>query len=197
MITSRSPFFKKAISGEWQESADRHVKLPEDEPAIFKIYLHFLYTGELALLPVGFEVSEEHTKLAKLYVLAEKLQDGEAKRTVLQTFLLSSRVGGLFSKPYALGPELVHIVYEGTPQGSPMRRLIVDLYTYRAEKTWITKHAEEWEWPADFYKELALNLLDKRTACGDPTKTCDTSAYREETVTPNLLSKLTPSPTTT
>ncbi|KAF2024703.1 hypothetical protein EK21DRAFT_117548 [Setomelanomma holmii] len=35
LITTRSPFFKKAMTGNWKEAQERVVKLPDDEPVIF------------------------------------------------------------------------------------------------------------------------------------------------------------------
>ncbi|KAF2122074.1 hypothetical protein BDV96DRAFT_136984 [Lophiotrema nucula] len=32
LITSRSPFFEKALSGEWREAEDKIVTMPEDDP---------------------------------------------------------------------------------------------------------------------------------------------------------------------
>lgn len=50
LITIRSLFFKAALSGTWAEAKERIVRLPEDNAATFHVYVHFLYTNEIAVL---------------------------------------------------------------------------------------------------------------------------------------------------
>lgn len=56
LIVSRSDFFTRALNGKWKEGNDNVVKLPEDEPEIFWLYIQLLYSGknEKALLFVAF-----------------------------------------------------------------------------------------------------------------------------------------------
>ncbi|KAI4248511.1 MAG: hypothetical protein L6R40_001073 [Gallowayella cf. fulva] len=41
------PFFKTAYDGGFRESADSVVELPEHDPAIFRFFVYWLYTGKL------------------------------------------------------------------------------------------------------------------------------------------------------
>lgn len=50
LICSRSEFFEKAVHGEWKESEERKVSLPEDEPSVFLTYLNILYVSSLYVL---------------------------------------------------------------------------------------------------------------------------------------------------
>jgi hypothetical protein len=181
IITARSPFFKKAMSGDWKEAQDRLVKLPDDNPAIFQLYVHLLYTNMLAVvpdpLPPNYTGSNEHVKLAKLYVLAEKLQDIDTKNTVLEAMLLATRQTRSDGKCYYPGNGPICLIYAGTVPGSPMRKLLVDFYTYQAEANWLSESDETW--PTEFTHELAIKLLDKREAPIDPTRTGDASRYME------------------
>ncbi|KAF5529917.1 hypothetical protein FMEXI_13846 [Fusarium mexicanum] len=40
-----SPFFDKAMSGDYKESTSRSIELPEDDPDVVERFLEFLYTG--------------------------------------------------------------------------------------------------------------------------------------------------------
>ncbi|KAF2851211.1 hypothetical protein T440DRAFT_371000, partial [Plenodomus tracheiphilus IPT5] len=121
LITARSLFFKLAMSGKWKESDDRRVNLPEDDPDTFHVYVNLLYTGVLAVVPdpvpARYAGLEERLKLAKLYVLAEKLQDTATKNVALEAMLVACRkkFDGQSRVP---GRETIKIVYEGTPDGS-------------------------------------------------------------------------------
>lgn len=49
LLTNRSAFFKAALKDWWKEGADRSIKLPEDEPDIFSLYLYLVYGQDLPL----------------------------------------------------------------------------------------------------------------------------------------------------
>ncbi len=48
LLKEASPFFAKALEGEWKESTEGIVPLPDDEPVVFSLYLKFLYVREFA-----------------------------------------------------------------------------------------------------------------------------------------------------
>ncbi|KAI1011370.1 hypothetical protein LB504_002151 [Fusarium proliferatum] len=45
VVCTQSPFFDKAMSGNYKESMSRFVELPEDDPDVVERFLEFLYTG--------------------------------------------------------------------------------------------------------------------------------------------------------
>jgi hypothetical protein len=47
IICRSSDFFQAAIKGEWKDSQDKTVTLPETRPEIFGAYLGWLYTGQV------------------------------------------------------------------------------------------------------------------------------------------------------
>jgi hypothetical protein len=48
-LTMRSEFFRRAMNGAWEEADTRVVKLPEDDPDIFALYINYVYTAQLAI----------------------------------------------------------------------------------------------------------------------------------------------------
>jgi hypothetical protein len=95
LLTARSLFFKSALNGNWVEAIERAVNLPEDDPQTFKTYVHLLYTGDFATeSDPNLGIDESHDKLlslAKLYVLAEKLQDIETKNESLTVLITTAK----------------------------------------------------------------------------------------------------------
>ncbi|CBX98424.1 hypothetical protein IAQ61_010516 [Plenodomus lingam] len=184
LLTARSIFFKTALSGNWKEALERHVVLPEDDPSTFKKYIHLLYTGKLAIIPnltPSIEtIGEEFDALAHLYVLAEKLLDTETKKTVLKAMLAASRVPRLDGTIFSPGFTTIEIIYEGTSAGSPMRKVLVDLYVYRAHRDSVTSFGNDKVYPLEFYQELtrAFVLTRAETAANGPLR--DASSYMEE-----------------
>jgi hypothetical protein len=48
-ICAKSKFFQAACRKEWSEGAQKLIRLPEVEPGVFRSYLNWVYTGDLAV----------------------------------------------------------------------------------------------------------------------------------------------------
>ncbi|KAF2869093.1 hypothetical protein BDV95DRAFT_499273, partial [Massariosphaeria phaeospora] len=140
ILSSRSEFFRRAMNGKWPEADTRVVELSEDDPDLFGIYLNHVYTEKL---PVGEtdsdqlvkldygvfykETQKEYDLLFRLYIFGEKVQDTLFKNDVItsvHTISSLRHMNGSWSIPTTAA---VALVYDGTPEASPARRLIVDL----------------------------------------------------------------------
>jgi hypothetical protein len=181
LVTTRSEFFKRAASGLWQQDATHLVNLPEDDPDVFKIYLNLVYTGQLAT-----QSADEWIKLCRLYVLAEKLQDLQAKNETIKGMYAycGEKADPIFTGvahrfPAAATKEL----YEGTPERSQARKLIADLYGNCADERWLKGAIAEF--PAEFYHDVLVRLLKKRSAVrfGWTVGTSSRSSYYEADIT--------------
>jgi hypothetical protein len=97
LLTSHSEFFRRAMNGRWEEASTRTVKLPEDRPEDFVLYLSYLHNGYLPtmtmsqdeLMALGLKEMEEalrpeYDSLIHLYVLVDKLQDRAAKNAIVK-----------------------------------------------------------------------------------------------------------------
>lgn len=160
-LTSRSLFFKKALSGNWSEAQQRIIELPEDESDIFELYLQCVYGHEMSVepapVPKDYKGVEEQIEIAKLYVLAEKLQDVRAKNTALKAFMKSTWAERKTAQWFHPDPAVVHIIYDGTMPGSPMRRLLVDLHAYT-----VSIQPNVVAFPEEFYVELVREFTKAR-----------------------------------
>jgi hypothetical protein len=140
-LTSRSEFFRRAMNGNWAESESRVIKLPDDTPEIFAIYLNIVYTGQLVTMrktkeelasleakAFGVELQREYEDVFCLYVLAEKLQDKAVKNAALVAAINISETTHSAKDWRVPELEIVNQVYQSTPEGSSGRRLVIDLY---------------------------------------------------------------------
>jgi hypothetical protein len=107
------------MSGNWAEREERLIKLPEDEPKVFEIYLNIVYTQ---LVPTATnvsatnvsttkgDISDEYLSLTKVYVLGEKLQDKGVQNVAVDAILSLSMARDVDSKRWrpsaaAVGPK--------------------------------------------------------------------------------------------
>ncbi|KAI4693273.1 uncharacterized protein J4E88_001644 [Alternaria novae-zelandiae] len=162
LICARSEFFRRAMNGKWIESKNRMVRLPEDDPKVFDIYINLLYTGRLATNTLeepktNAHLLEEMYVLAQLYVIGEKLLDKATKNSAIQSLLEVSLEQDANGKSYPPTINTIISVYQGTCAGSLGRRLLVDLWI-DIQGEFLATNAELL--PKDFLVDLAVALLD-------------------------------------
>ncbi|KAF2031832.1 hypothetical protein EK21DRAFT_87657 [Setomelanomma holmii] len=184
LLTARSLFFDKALKGygddgdsdmKWLEGDERVVKLPDDEPAVFTLYLQLLYTGYIpaaqslpgninelsgeALKAVVDElVIGEYTDLAKLYVLCEKLQDLQGKTGVVKAFMDHCKTIRKNEAAYYPTGGPVKLVYDGTLPGDPLRDFLTDCHMLVGHDGWL--HGLK---PEDYHHDFLHDVMAAMT----------------------------------
>ncbi|KAF2803317.1 uncharacterized protein BDZ99DRAFT_576220 [Mytilinidion resinicola] len=160
-LRSHSKFFANALKGPWKESKERLVKLPEDDPELFSIYMHYIYCGTLAILAENMEADikefcNQFATLAHLYVFAEKIQDTACKNNVIDAMLASVRV-----KNKLPPTRIVCIIYSGTAGPCSARKLLVDLCARWAKESYY-KNPRQDKLPADFLVDVIDKMIEYR-----------------------------------
>ncbi|KAI4634342.1 hypothetical protein J4E83_001660 [Alternaria metachromatica] len=164
IMCARSEFFQRAMNGNWTESKERIIRLPEDDPEIFNIYINFLYTGNVVTNAIEEPktathiVGEMHV-LGRLYVIGEKLQDKATKNSAIKSLLEVAYEKDANGKIYSPSIDTITYVYRGTCAGSLGRRLLVDLWV-KISPEYMAKNAETL--PKEFLIDLAVALLADR-----------------------------------
>jgi hypothetical protein len=161
-LSSRSLFFKKALSDDWKEAGERIIKLPEDEGDTFELYLSCVFGQKLAVepdpVPAGYGGLAERFSLAKLYVFSEKVQDVRTKNTCLKAFVeivWKVRDDGGWLCPNKL---TIKLLYRGTMPGSPMRKFLVDTTAYAMT----CKEPLLKGYPSEFLAEVVAEMTKTR-----------------------------------
>lgn len=162
LLTQASPFFLNALKGGWKESVERVIKLPKDDPRVFKAYIHFLSTEEIDITSASVNQANESLAsiaeqmlAAQLYIFAEKVQDSKAKngavRAMIKAIMNRRRL------PYS---SVMRAIYEGTPRDSPMRRMMVDLFVQADAAA--SKNLTGKDIPNDFLLDVTVMVLRAR-----------------------------------
>jgi hypothetical protein len=166
VLCATSQFFKSAAKPEWSElRAEPHdLKLPIDQPAAdaFPVYQHWLYSGKLPIS--GEPVPQVFESLAKAYALGEVLLDTRFRNDVIDTIIVTwnecrySPIG----KPVA-------IIYEGTPPGSPARRLVSEMcaFMFHDHPSWMN---ELGHCPTDFFGDVLKVMAKFRNGTLEPER---------------------------
>lgn len=126
------------MNGNWCSS--KHINI-EDDPQVFNVFVEFMYrnqilgpseastdssaTSEPAAKKQKLEArgSQDTETLAKLYIFAEMGQCEQLKCATVTAFF-SRLAYGVDSLP----SKAIDIIYDGTPEGNSMRKLMVDSF---------------------------------------------------------------------
>jgi hypothetical protein len=170
-ISKNSEFFRAALKKEWLEGQTRTINLPEDNPKTVTHYLNFTYCGRMPAEPSDEDEDSSadwpsptllrtHKYLADLYTLGVRLLDDAVRNAVIKQVLQIQKILG--QEP---GQDSIDIIYQGTSEGDPARRLMVDIYLSWANSDCLDKEAD----PAflfDVAKELFWKV-ENQTYRGD------------------------------
>lgn len=121
IATKSSKFMQTTFGGEWRESREKSVSLPETKVADFEVYLEWLYTGHVVTLD---SIKALGATLIRLYVLGDFLVDDRFCNTVMDTLILESQRG---YPRLAFSPADIDSAWEKTMPGSGLRKVLVDL----------------------------------------------------------------------
>jgi hypothetical protein len=172
LLSERSEFFTSASKEEWKEGQEHRVPLPDDTPSVVDLYVQWIYSGRVlsgrtlgGKIPVKEEADGEECKngsqfdlLIGGFVFGEKIQDGGFKDAVVDALIHTVRTPDEKGVCWYPTKSWVDQAYVGTPEGSPFRRLLVDMYKYHGRDDWLDDQKN-----VDFLAELAGDLLmDKR-----------------------------------
>ncbi|KAF1920321.1 hypothetical protein BDU57DRAFT_561348 [Ampelomyces quisqualis] len=169
-LVTRSEFFRRALNGNWEEAESRIVKLPDDVPEVFGLYLNLVYTGHLpterksqdaivALDWAGFwqRANDEYTDLINVYVLAEKLQDTVSKNATVVAIVDVAQLVWHDGRPALPSFRLASKGFDETPEGSQLRRLLIEL-SGNVRLNHIILRVHNYDFNSYFVKDLADRL---------------------------------------
>lgn len=135
LLSSSSDFFRSAFHSGFKEAREDRLLLPEDDPAAFELFVRWLYARALAASPPPGPAQQTQASLfhassssiqtwLRLYALTCKLMVEELENICV----------GAAWRYYSIGtrrPAIrdVQFIYENTPPGSGMRRLLRERLT--------------------------------------------------------------------
>lgn len=139
LIYPRSEFVRLALASDrWKESRDNTIPLPDDSPEVFRLHHLWSYRSRIhsgTHSPTPFQNSPEHgteyALLVRAYILGEKLLDPHFKDAVLDCIITKLHSTATFAN------SLAHLVYDHTPETSPLRRLLQDIYIWAGKPAWL------------------------------------------------------------
>jgi hypothetical protein len=151
IATRSSNFFRAALRrNTWKEARETRIVLAEVHPAVFEGYLQWLHTG---VLTSSFPIDKPSTfDLAEMYILGDFLDDKAFRNAVLDD---------ITSSAYDIWPGIcsVNLIWDNTPGGSPLRKLILEIWAKKPMSLIVEKLLSgAHEYPGAFLAELFAHM---------------------------------------
>jgi hypothetical protein len=144
LIDARSPYIKN-------EATTATICFPSISQDAFALYLQLLYTNRLPSKSI--DAVKEYSLYVLLYNLASELQDLATKNVALDAILSVAKEGSDIPTG-----EHIRIIYGASSGLCAARRLMVDLYKFRATK----QVMEGQSFPPEFLSDLAASMVANR-----------------------------------
>lgn len=172
LLCKQSPYFAAAAEEKWKEGQEHRIPLQCDNPRTIGLYVQWIYGGKIysRLREERAEDDPTYNELSLLveaFIFGEMVQDGRFKDVVIDSLIASINTPGKEGKRWYPSGPMVDRAYEGTPEGSPLRKLMVDIYAHHGNR-----HRLDGSKDIEFLKDLAGELyVDReRYLLHDPTK---------------------------
>ena len=145
------------MNGKWEESKNRIIRLPTNQPATFNLYAQWLYTRRIPSGDSTFSSDtcrKELRKLVDAYILGDQFQDTGFKNAVVDTFPYVLDIRDEEGTQFYPSSDCIKQLYEGTPGPCGFRRLFVDTFVRDCSYGLL-----EGCKPPEFFQDLAVALL--------------------------------------
>ena len=100
----------------------------------------------------------------ELYILGEHLLDASLRNAVIKEIVRLSTLSDENNDTYLMPHILSNMCYDGTPTGSPLRRMIVDQYIFAGRQDWIDHEENHPVILAELSQTLLAKVAARRTS---------------------------------
>jgi hypothetical protein len=161
ILEEGSSFFRKAFSKPWLRSDDKTIRIPEQKPIAFGIYLQFLCSGTIELLKTdcGLDFATPghvSNNLVHCYILGDMLDDTDFKNDLID------KCFDRLKKGFVTGAEAITSMMEGLPSSSKLIQLHRLYFAFSLP--WAAYSAIRPGLPASFLVTVAETVIRLREA---------------------------------
>jgi DNA-dependent RNA polymerase auxiliary subunit epsilon len=142
------------LSNDWRETCEKRLRLPETQPEVLEVYLHWMYTGNVVLGPSPAEADTVFR--VELYLLDDYLDDMAFCDAVVEGLVELSR-GHEQRLPSA---SAVQLAWSKTSAESPLRAVIKELFLGVAMDSMVENLLNNDDFPYEFILDLLAGLME-------------------------------------
>ncbi|KAL8913277.1 MAG: hypothetical protein Q9172_007316 [Xanthocarpia lactea] len=140
------------LNGNWEEAKSNIINLRADEPQIFEIFQNWLYGVNLEL---DSDQIKDISLLLNLWIFGDKIQVPEFQNAAIEGLRYATT-----EPPRHFRLKDIETAFENTGEGSPIRKLIVDLYVWEGPVRGQMKRFLEEGYPRAFIAQVFEGYVD-------------------------------------
>ncbi|KAL8715848.1 MAG: hypothetical protein Q9220_000515 [cf. Caloplaca sp. 1 TL-2023] len=157
LFCAASPFFAAALnpSYNFRESQSQSLHLPSVRPDNFQYLVQWIYTRTLSHEDLDATQHPAYFRLIRLWALADELQVEGCRNGIVDFMAVTADRSNSVPTPddtraiFGSGGGLVEGAQDGggggyVREGSPLRRLVVDLFAYKKTDHLVEEHEDSW-----------------------------------------------------
>lgn len=145
LLSSDSDYFRAAFEGKWEEAVMGHFKLSEEHPAVFAMYLDWLYNHKITCK----DTNDVDVLLVELYLLGERRQSSKFCNATID------KMHAVWVSSREISLEAITLSFDDTSETSKLRTLIVDKCAWEMHPAMLLEQLEDIN---GAYSEFVLGL---------------------------------------
>ena len=132
LLSFYSGYFSAALNGGFAEAGSGVIKLDTEEPAVFEDFMKWLYTRQHRSDTIVRSTRKRYcNSIIKLWIFADRRDI-----PLLMNEMIDSLQQSVVSAWTLLARSTIKELYTETTVESPLRRMVVDMYTSIAGESW-------------------------------------------------------------
>ena len=169
LLINSSPFFAAALNGSFAEATSKVIKLPENKPDAFALFIQWLYVGEIAtsICPADHDDDNDDDHLCCSLIIIQAWILGDKLGCSIFKDLAMLRLISLFDH-WVIDANTVRTAYQGSAHGSQLRKFLLDQVRYETWDKRLLSSTDEWlslardcvDFGEDFMKAILTNGKD-------------------------------------
>lgn len=163
LLCHHSSFFNSALNGSFKEAAEKSVTLAEESECTFAIFVAWLYSQKLISERDGRDSPCSIEELLTLYIFGDRLEIPELELDVMDTLIKRLQSPNPSEPALKLVSHIV-LIYNNTPDLSPLRKLLVDVMVYDHKiPGFITDNPHSASWTPELLRDLLIASMNVRS----------------------------------
>lgn len=163
LLCHHSSFFDSALNGSFKEATEKSVTLVEESESTFAMFTAWLYTQKLISHKDVRDSPCSIEELITLYIFGDKLGILELRIQVMDTLIGHIQSRNASQTAFKLVSHIV-LIYNNTPDQSPLRKLLVDVMVYDHKiPEFITDNPYSASWTPELLRDLLVASIDVRS----------------------------------
>ncbi|THY77887.1 hypothetical protein D6C95_09884 [Aureobasidium pullulans] len=168
LLVFYSDYFRGAFNGSFQEAVEGKLSLPDECVDVFNAFNTFIYTRQFC--SEGDSSTVDSALLCRLWVFGDKYLAPSVQNGAIDLLTHKSY------KEKKICTTDLHYIYDNTLPGSPLRKIVLDWVTYRADIDKFLAPDMVERWSKDMLVDLVKLFYHKETKLA-PMPTRDRCYY--------------------